>query len=219
MAWHPFRNVGLKLAALGLGTFLWFTVSGQQAERTIRAPIEYVHVPDGLEITGDSTDSVLAHVRGADNQISRIAAGDVRAVIDLAGVHPMVTGTLALRTDQIVVPFGVEVMRVDPAEVSLTLEKSGSVIVRVVPDISGTPTPGFVMGGVKIDPETVEVIGPESQLTQLDHATTARISIQGAAATVTQAVSITVPDSSLRLRESKIAHVTIAIVKGKDNRK
>ena len=37
MAWHPFRNLGLKVAALGLGTLLWFTVSGQQVERTVCA--------------------------------------------------------------------------------------------------------------------------------------------------------------------------------------
>ena len=35
MAWHPFRNLGLKVVALLLGTLLWFTVSGQQVERTV----------------------------------------------------------------------------------------------------------------------------------------------------------------------------------------
>jgi len=219
MAWHPFRNLGLKFAALGLGTLLWFTVSGQQVERTIRAPIEYVHVPDGLAITGDASDNVLVHVRGAESQIGLITACDVRAVIDLAGAHPMTKGTLALRTDQIVVPFGVEVLRVDPSEVTATLEPTGAAMVRVVPDINGSPTPGFVVGSVKVDPEAVEVIGPESQLRQLDHATTSRVSIQGAAATVTQAVNITVPDSSLRLRAAQVAHVTVTIVKGKDIRK
>ena len=35
MAWHPLRNLGLKLAALALGTALWFTVSGPQVERNV----------------------------------------------------------------------------------------------------------------------------------------------------------------------------------------
>jgi YbbR domain-containing protein len=219
MAWHPFRNIGLKVAALGLGTVLWFTISGQQVERTVRAPIEYVHVPTGLEITGDQTDTILVHVRGADNQISRIAPGDVRVVLDLADVHAMVHGTLALRTDQVLAPFGVEVMHVDPPQVTLTLEASASLRVRVVPDIAGTPVSGFVIGGFTVDPATVEVVGPESQLRQLDHATTARLSVDGAASTITQSVSITVPDSSLRLRGPQVAHVTITIVKRKDIKK
>ena len=35
MAWHPFRNAGLKVVALAMGALLWFTVSGQQAERPV----------------------------------------------------------------------------------------------------------------------------------------------------------------------------------------
>src|SRR5437763_7107810 len=100
MAWRPLRNLGLKFAALGLGTLLWFTLSGQQVERTVNAPILYSHVPPSLEITGDLTVNVLVHLRGADNQISRIAPGDVRAIIDLADAHAMSRGTLTLRTDQ-----------------------------------------------------------------------------------------------------------------------
>lgn len=219
MAWRPLRNLGLKVAALGLGTLLWFTVSGQQVERTVRAPLEYVHVPPSLEITGDQTSDIFVHLRGTDNQISRIATGDVRAVIDLADARAMVKGTLPLRTDQIAVPFGVEVMRVDPPDVTLTLERSASVRVPVKADVTGTLIPGFVIKSVQVDPETVEVIGPESQLRQLDHATTARLSVEGAASTITQSVNITVPDSSLRLREPQLAHVTVTIVKGKDIKK
>ena len=36
MAWHPFRNLGLKIAALVLGTLLWLTVSGHEIERRVR---------------------------------------------------------------------------------------------------------------------------------------------------------------------------------------
>jgi len=219
MAWHPFRNFGLKAAALGLGTLLWFTISGQQVERTVRAPIEYVHVPPALEITGDQTDTIFVHVRGADNQIGRIAAGDVRVVLDLAAAHPMVRGTLPLRTDQVVAPFGVEVMNVDPPQVTLTLERSASLRVKVQPDIVGNVIPGFMISSVTVDPGTVEVVGPESQLRQLDHATAARLSVEGAGSTVTQNVSITVPDSSLRLREPQLARVTVTIVKKNDNKK
>ena len=35
MAWHPFRNLGLKTAALALGTLLWFAVSGEEVERLV----------------------------------------------------------------------------------------------------------------------------------------------------------------------------------------
>ena len=49
MAWHPFRNLGLKMAALVLGTMLWFTVSGQQVERRLSVAVFYRNLPASLE--------------------------------------------------------------------------------------------------------------------------------------------------------------------------
>ena len=79
MAWHPFRNLGLKVVALVLGTLLWFTVSGQQAERTLPdVPVVYRNKPANLEIT-DQTTSVNVHVRGLDSQLRTIQARDFEA--------------------------------------------------------------------------------------------------------------------------------------------
>ena len=58
MAWHPFRNLGLKTVALVLGSLLWLVVSGQQVERSVRVPLEYRKKPLGLEITGDPPETV-----------------------------------------------------------------------------------------------------------------------------------------------------------------
>ena len=79
MAWHPFRNLGLKVAALGLGTLLWFTVSGQQVERTVsRVPVVYRNVPTGLRDHGrPARTPSTVHVRGSENQISRLQTDEV----------------------------------------------------------------------------------------------------------------------------------------------
>ena len=64
MAWHPFRNLRLKVVALLLGFVLWFTVSGQQADLSVSGiPVVYFNTPQGLEIT-DRTNVVNIHVRG-----------------------------------------------------------------------------------------------------------------------------------------------------------
>jgi len=211
MAWHPFRHFGLKLAALGLGILLWITVSGQTAERRVRVPLEFRQVPASLEIVGDAPDTVEVRIRGTSSQISRLEIGDIVAVLDLgearSGVH-----IFPLRTDQIVAPFGVEVLRVDPAEVTLGLEASGKVTVPIVPVVEGQPAPGFVKGKVTVEPATVEVLGPESRLKDLKTALTERISIEGAKADVTVTVAIGVGDAALRLRDQHTtARVRVAI--------
>ena len=74
MAWHPFRNVGLKVAALVLGTLLWLTVSGHEIERRVRVPVSYSSMPAGLEMTSDQ-DDVSVHVRGTDTEVSGLGSG------------------------------------------------------------------------------------------------------------------------------------------------
>ncbi|MFI5178971.1 MAG: YbbR-like domain-containing protein [Vicinamibacterales bacterium] len=212
MAWHPFRNLGLKVAALGLGTLLWFTISGQQVERTVsRVPVVYRNVPAGLQITGDLTEAVTVHVRGSENQISRLQTDEVSAVVDLAEAEAGQRSTFPLRTDQVAVPAGVEVMWVDPAEVTLTLEPSGTKPLPVRPALDGEPAPGFIVTGVAVDPQTVVVAGPQSRLAIATAATTEPVPVTGAKQTVTALVDISPTDAALRLREPRSARVTVTI--------
>jgi YbbR domain-containing protein len=104
MAWHPFRNVGLKVVALVLGALLWFTVSGQQAERPVSdVPVVFVNKPDGLELT-EQTPVVDIHVRGMDSQLRTIQARDFEARVDLKGAR-LGTQQIPLRTDQVNAPI------------------------------------------------------------------------------------------------------------------
>lgn len=213
MAWHPFRNLGLKVAALGLGTLLWFAISGQQVERTVsRVPVVYRNVPTGLQITGDLTEAVTVHVRGTENQISRLQTDEVSAVVDLADAKAGQRSTFPLRTDQVAVPAGVEVMWVDPAEVTLTLEAAGTAVLPIKPAVEGQPAPGFAVSTIAVDPVTVTLAGPESRLRAATAATTEPVSIAGANASLTAVVAVSPMDAELRLREPLAARVTVTIV-------
>ena len=180
MAWHPFRNFGLKLTALALGTALWFTVSGPQVERNVTGvPVTYRNVPVAMEITGQ-TEAVDVHVRGIASQISQIQPYQMSVVVDLAGRQP---GWLELpvRADQIIAPIGVEVAQVEPNVVTLRLEQA---------DISERTLDGTVVTArnlapglqFQVDPQTVSVTvrGSRSMLARLDPATvTAYVDVAG----------------------------------------
>jgi YbbR domain-containing protein len=210
MAWHPFRNVGLKLIAVGLGVLLWFTVSGQQAERTIPGvPVVYRNTPQTIEIT-DQTRFVDIHVRGVDSQLRAVQPRDFEARIDLTGAKPGAQ-EFPLRIDQVTAPFGLEVTHVDPGSVMAVLDQAGSVTLPVRPDIEGQPASGFIVAEITVDPATVTVVGPMRRLSLASAATTDRVSIEGAAATVTQTVGVGVPDAALRLRDPRSARVVVRV--------
>lgn len=210
MAWHPFRNLGLKIAALALGSVLWYTVSGHQIERRVPVPIAYRNVPASLEITGDEITEVMVHVRGGDNLVRSIGREALSIVVDLAEAHSG-ANFIQLRTDQVVGPLGVEVMQIDPGSVTVTLEASGSAEIRISPVIEGQPAAGYAETGVTVEPEFVTVIGPLSRLKALANAITERVVIDGATANVVQTVNIGVGDAELRLGERRTARVTVRI--------
>jgi len=212
MAFHPFRNLGLKALAVGLATLLWLTVLGEHVvERSLRVPLEFRNIPEALEIMGDPPASVDVRVRGTSGLLSRLQPGDVVAVLDLVAARPG-SRLFHLRTDQVQAPYGVDVSQVVPATVALEIERSGEATVPVTPAVEGDPAPGFAVGTVTATPSTVIVVGPVSRLQALIEATTETVSVEGASASVKDVVTIGVMDSALRLKEPGSATVQVAIV-------
>lgn len=212
MAYHPFGNLPVKAISVGLAALLWFAVSrDQQVERSLRAPLEYQNIPDGLEIVGDPPGTVDVRVRGPSGALGRLDQGEVVAMLDLklAREGPRL---FHLLTDQVRVPFGVEVAQVSPPTVSLEFERSGRKQVPVSPAVEGEPAAGYVAGRVTSDPAVVEVVGPASRLDRLSEATTEPVSIEGASRDVRDVVTVGVVDSALRLSAARTTTVTVEVV-------
>jgi YbbR domain-containing protein len=207
-----FGNVWLKLLSLGIALGLWMVVSGQETvERGLRVPLELTQVPAGLELLGDVPATVDVRVRGASGTLSRVAAGDVVAVLDL---HTAQTGRrlFPLTPDQVRVPFGVEIMQVLPSAVTMAFEPSTSREVPIVPAVDGRPAPGYMIGPLSAEPRAVEVIGPESAVKRATEVVTEPVSVAGARAPVKQTVIIGLLDPALRLKSTRSAAVTVQIV-------
>lgn len=212
MAYHPFRNPGLKVLSVGLAVLLWLAISRDQlVERSLRVPLEYQRIPEGLEIVGDPPATVDVRVRGASGALGRLEAGEVVAVLDLQGARPG-QRLFHLLTDQVRSPFGIQVAQISPPTVSLEFERTGRKTVPVNPAVEGEPAPGYVASRVTSNPPTVVVTGPESRLTRLTEATTEPVSVQGATGPVRDVVTVGVVDSSLRLLESRTASVVVDVV-------
>lgn len=212
MAWHPFRNLGLKVFAVALATLMWMTVTRDQlVERSISVPLEFQNIPSDMELIGQPPASADVRVRGPSSVLSRLAPGEVVAVLDLRDARPG-QRLFHLVPDEVRVPFGIQVAQINPATISLSFERSGSRIVPVVAAITGEPAVGFVPGRVTVDPASIEVIGPLSRLEGLNQATTEPVSIANATRLVRDKVTIGVVDSAVRLRTPSSATVFVDIV-------
>ena len=208
MMW-PFRHLGLQVLALALAVLLWMAVSGEETvERGLRVPLELQQLPGGIELTGEVPTAVDVRVRGASGTLSRVAPGDIVAVLDLRGARPG-RRLFPLTPDQVRAPFGVDIVQVMPSAIAMVFEPSVTRTVPVVPSVDGRPAPGFVVGTLKTDPATVEIAGPESAVKRATEALTEPVLIAGAKDRVQDTVTIGMLDPSLRVLNARSAVVTV----------
>ena len=212
MAYPGLRHIGLKILSLVLAALIWLLVSGEQiVERALRIPLEFTNLPAQLELLGEPPTVVDVRVRGSSGALSRIATGELVAVLDLRTARPG-QRLFHLTGADVRAPFGIGVVQISPSNLSMVFEPSATKVVPVVPGVDGDPADGFVAGTVKADPATVEVIGPASAVARLTAAITEPVSIAGATKTVTDTVNIGIADPSVRLVEPGSAEVTVNIV-------
>lgn len=194
-----FRAAGMfrAIVALGLAFGLWFFVADEQgAEVLVSAPLELVNVPTGLEVVDQSVQEVDVRLRGASGLLRDAPLQGLRARLDLTGEAPG-ERTWFLGTEAIEAPSGVQVMRVDPPQVLLRLDRTLTSTVRVSPRVLGQPATGFEIHSVVIEPLELAVEGPESLLRDTAQITTEPISAQGLRETFSQRLQIEL-DPALR---------------------
>jgi YbbR domain-containing protein len=210
----PFRHLGLKLMSVGLAVLLWLTVSGEETvERGLRVPLELQQFPSGLEIQGEAPSTVDVRIRGTSGALSRVAAGDVVAVLDLHAARPG-NRLFPLTPDLVHAPFGVDVVQVVPSTVALSFEPSVTREVPVVASTEGEPAPGYVLGKVTVVPDRVEIVGPESAVKRAREALTETVSVADLRESENAEVTIGFIDPALRLKTPRTVTVAVQILPG-----
>jgi YbbR domain-containing protein len=211
MAYNPFRNLGLKVMALLSASGLWLVVAGEhEVERSMRVPLEFRNIPNGLEIVGDPLATVDVRVRGPSGLLSKVQPGEVVVSLDLQGARKGMR-LFHIQPDEVERPYGISVAQVQPPTLTLDLQPTARRTVPVRPALEGEPAAGFVIHSVRSDPEQVEVVGPEEYLNQVGEATTEPVNIEGARAPVTDTVNIGVTRTTVRLRNPRAARVVVDI--------
>ena len=130
-------------------------------------------------------------------------------MLDLSTARTGAARLFHLRTDEVRVPYGIDVAQVMPPSLSLELEKSARRTVPIVPVTDGEPAPGFVVGRISAEPATVQIVGPESHVREVAAATTEPVEIDGKNERVRDVVTVGVLDSSVRLVEQPLSATVV----------
>jgi hypothetical protein len=116
------RHWELKLLAVGFSLALWlFVMTSEKSDLILSAPIEFDDVPSGLALTGERPDSVDVQLHGLRGTLARLGPDQVKARVSLSGASSGEV-TLRLLPEQVAVPSGITVIRVNPSRIRVVLE-------------------------------------------------------------------------------------------------
>ncbi|OAB42673.1 CdaR family protein [Paenibacillus antarcticus] len=165
------NNTVVKILALAVSILLWGMVHIEDVTPTPTKSmdtsiIENVKIqPDGLDesvyvLSAVDTDRVRMEVKGKRSAITSIFNDDYKVILDLSDVKEG-TYTVPLSHQ---LPSGVELVSMEPSKVTITIEKRTNATFPVSIVTTGVQAEGYGVGKTTIDPGTVKVTLPNSEL-------------------------------------------------------
>jgi YbbR domain-containing protein len=117
------NNWFMKLLSLALSATLWIAVSYDEAivDKGVDAPLEFRNVRRGAEVDCEDGKTVEVFLRGPSSLMREISARDVSVSVDVLN---LIEGgnTLTLQPDDVRHPYGLEVVRVSPQRLRITVQ-------------------------------------------------------------------------------------------------
>jgi len=193
---HPLHFFVALVAAI----LLWYGLAGQKSEnisvRGVKPSLTLVNMPRNIVLMSSVPDTISLQLRGPLSKSLDAAAG-LEVYLDLADARPG-TSVFAIDVAGIQLPDDVEVVSIEPAAITLELERLISGNIALLPLVEGVPAPGFIIGETRVSPTQVTIQGPESRVLELKSVTTTPISVEGATGPVEATVMPRLPDPLMR---------------------
>ncbi len=205
-----FNNFWLKVLSLGMAVALWWGVARDpMAEVPITLPLEFLHVPDNLEISSETIPRVQVRLRGPERVVRQAAQNsEVHVTLDLAKIAPG-EHTFDLTARQIHVPNEVQVVQVIPTQMRIELDRRASKQVKIQPRVIGTFASGFHIARVSSDPAMITIVGPEKRVDRIESAVTDPVDATGTIGRSSFTTHAYVSDPLVRVTNPSSIRVTV----------
>jgi YbbR domain-containing protein len=189
------RNWELKILAAVLAVIVWFfVVNANRSRFGFAAPVEYVGLGPGMVMLGAARETIDVQVEAARWAAARLAPADVRVRVNLARAREG-DNTVQLSADDVQTPAGVNVVRVSPDTVRVTVAAAVTRALRVVAKLRGSPPADVQVSRVVVEPSTVQVKGPRTTIEEHATVETAPVDVTDLRHSITRTVGLQLPDS------------------------
>lgn len=161
------KNLPLKASAVFLAIIIWVLVGAREPVEEVTS-VRFAPVLDSSLALRDPTPVIRALVIGRASEILKLSNTPLTIRRPITADSPD-TLIVPLRTSDVEVPEGVEVIvrDVQPASLTLRFERITSRVVPVRPALRALGVPPNVGIGMQLDPAFVTVRGPRAAVSRL----------------------------------------------------
>ena len=173
---YPLRLLGVLLVLLGC-----ICLPGRAAnehETDILISVDPYKLPEGLTLIGPPLKEIEVRVQGALAALEYLALNKPRYSLDLSGVAIGVE-SIPINPDMLQMPDGVKITRVNPAYLTIRVDRRLKKQVPVMISVSGKPAASFFVDDLLAKPSMAMICGPETVLDPIDAVLTQPIDVNG----------------------------------------
>lgn len=178
---NPLADWQLKLGATVLAVFLWVlaTMSGTE---NIRLPVDLriTGLRPDLMVMEKSAEKIDVTVVGTSKVINALTSDQIKFSLDLSGIRGPEERAMMILPEYFSSPPGTEVVSVKPSSVALRIANKSVVAVPVNLQLKGRIAPDFMMVSKVVEPDVIQLRGPESLLRDVKEVETEPVSVEGA---------------------------------------
>lgn len=159
-------NGRLKLFSIAFACGLWLFVNyaERDAEKTLVVPVEFHNLSTQLIISGPRDEYVDLRLRGPRSLLGQLTSKKIK--LDLSEVRPGLA-SFRITADMLNLPRGVRLVRINPAQVNLTIAQIIKQIVPVQLELMGKPPRGYIVKETEVNPDRIEITGPAPQIEKI----------------------------------------------------
>jgi YbbR domain-containing protein len=171
------RNRLLKLLSILLAIALWFAVSGEErTETTINMALEMINLQKNLMVTSEVPPAIQVRVIGPRSIVNGLSQTRLTETLDLTN-YKLGRHTFYLGPNSFALPRGVQVIRIQPNPITLTLAATMTQTLPIRPVLENNPPEGYEVISAKTKPAQVTVKGPYPELAELNFLPTVPIDL------------------------------------------
>ena len=202
-------DVSFKVLAVVMAVFVWFLArkSGEPIQMSFYAPVVFKNVSTAFQVMSNPPQvNIVAHTNSRES----FNPQEIQAVLDLGNSKE---GKLSyvLTENHILSPVKVQITRIYPSQITVSIEELIEKNYNIKPRYHGRPKTGYLLGAIKIVPDTLTMRGPRSVLEKLDHISAHEIELEGLKESVTMRVDLDLPGGNVQVIHQDVDYYTAEV--------